>query len=122
MVTTTITAPALLTDFRGFSGVPPFPNDVSCVPLLKLSFKKLLDGDVEESNRLFEASKELGFFYLDLCDTPEGIPILEDFDKLFRIGEQLFDLDVEEKQKYDFSGLRSYFGYAPQSIAAAKIS
>ncbi|MCJ1395457.1 hypothetical protein MMC18_008343 [Xylographa bjoerkii] len=113
MATQTITAPALalLTDLRGFSNIPPFPNDVSCAPLLKLSFKKLLDGDSEESNRLFQASKQLGFFYLDLRDTSEGDSILEDVDKLFRVGEQLFDLDVEEKQKYDFSEENSYFGY-----------
>ncbi|MCJ1405046.1 hypothetical protein MMC11_008272 [Xylographa trunciseda] len=111
MVTETITAQTLLTGLRGFSSIPPFPNDVSCVPLLKLSFKKLQDGDSEESNRLFEASKQLGFFYLDLRDTLEGDSILEDVDKLFRIGEQLFDLEVEEKQKYDFSGQKSYFGY-----------
>ncbi|MCJ1321121.1 hypothetical protein MMC15_006465 [Xylographa vitiligo] len=111
MATETITAPALLTGLRGFSNIPPFPNDVSCAPLLKLSFKKLQNGDGEESDRLFEASKQLGFFYLDLRDSLEGDSILEDVDHLFRIGEQLFDLDVEEKQKYDFSGEKSYFGY-----------
>ena len=110
MATETITAPALLTGLRGFSNIPPFPNDVSCAPLLKLSFKKLQNGDGEESDRLFEASKQLGFFYLDLRDSLEGDSILEDVDHLFRIGEQLFDLDVEEKQKYDFSGEKSYFG------------
>ncbi|MCJ1286104.1 hypothetical protein MMC26_005447 [Xylographa opegraphella] len=111
MLTETITAPALLTGLRGFSNIPPFPNDVPCAPLLKLSFKKLLDGDVEESKRLFEASKQLGFFYLDLRDSHEGDSILDDVDRLFKVGEQLFNLDVEEKQKYDFSGEKSYFGY-----------
>ncbi|MCJ1383935.1 hypothetical protein MMC17_007049 [Xylographa soralifera] len=106
-----MTAPALLTDLRGFSSIPPFPDDVSCAPLLKLSFKKLLGGDAGESNRLFEASKQLGFFYLDLCDSLEGDSILKDVDKLFKVGEQFFDLDVAEKQKYDISGDKSYFGY-----------
>ncbi|MCJ1439175.1 hypothetical protein MMC27_008566 [Xylographa pallens] len=111
MLTETITVPTLVTGLRGFSNIPPFPNDVPCAPLLKLSFRKLLDGDNEESDRLFEASKQLGFFYLDLRDSLEGDSILKDVDELFTIGEQLFDLDGDEKQKYDFSGENSYFGY-----------
>ncbi|MCJ1290368.1 hypothetical protein MMC34_001904 [Xylographa carneopallida] len=111
MATETITAPVLSTDLRGFSNIPPFPDDVPCAPLLKLSYQKLLDGDVEESQRLFEASKQLGFFYLDFRDSREGASILEDVDRLFDVGEQLFDLDVEEKQKYDFSSAKSYYGY-----------
>ena len=110
MATETITAPVLSTDLRGFSNIPPFPDDVPCAPLLKLSYQKLLDGDVEESQRLFEASKQLGFFYLDFRDSREGASILEDVDRLFDVGEQLFDLDVEEKQKYDFSSAKSYYG------------
>ena len=109
MATETITA---VSDFHG---IPPFPDDVPAAPLLRLSLKKLYDEDQDESKRLFQASKDLGFFYLDLRGTPTGNSILRDVDDLFKVGEELFDLDVEEKQKYDFSAQGSYFGYSDQA-------
>ena len=93
---------------------PPFPNDVPTAPLLRLSLKNLLKNDPEESNRFFQACKDLGFFYLDLRGTSIGESILSDADRLFDVGEQLFELDLEEKQKYDFSAQQSYYGYGAQ--------
>lgn len=93
-----------------FPGIPPFPDDVSTAPLLRLSLKKLLDNDPIESDAFFSACKDLGFFYLDLRGVPEGASILEDADKLFALGEQVFDLDLEEKMRYDFKAQNSYFG------------
>lgn len=90
---------------------PPFPNDVPTAPLLRLSLEKLLENNIEESARFFQACKDLGFFYLDLRGTPIGDSILNDADRLFDVGEELFELDLEEKQKYDFSAQQSYYGY-----------
>ena len=116
MATETIIAPAVLsTSISDFHGIPPFPDDVPTVPLLRLSLKKLYHEDQDESRRLFQVSKDLGFFYLDLRGTPTGHSILQDVDDLFTVGEELFDLDVEEKQKYDFSAQKSYFGYSDQA-------
>ncbi|KAI9877537.1 MAG: hypothetical protein M1830_003618 [Pleopsidium flavum] len=94
-----------------FSGIPPFPDDAPTAPLLRLSLQKLLSGDEVESERFFSACKDIGFFYLDLRGVPEGDSILEDADQLFDVGEQFFDLSVEEKTSYDFSEKKSYFGY-----------
>ena len=90
---------------------PPFPSDILTAPLLRLSLSKLLKNDQQESTRFFQACKELGFFYLDLQGVPLGNSILRDADKLFDVGEKLFELDLEEKQKYDFSAQQSYYGY-----------
>lgn len=90
---------------------PPFPNDVPTAPLLRLSLDKLLNNDTEESTRFYQVCKDLGFFYLDLRDTSIGESILKDADRLFDVGEQLFSLDLEEKEKYDFSAQHSYYGY-----------
>ena len=90
---------------------PPFPDDVATAPLLCLSLNKLLANDEEESNRLFSASKDLGFFYLDLRATSDGESILADADKLFVVGEAFFNLSLEEKCTYDFSRQKTYFGY-----------
>ncbi|OQD76539.1 hypothetical protein PENDEC_c004G02001 [Penicillium decumbens] len=96
---------------NNFPGLPPFPDDVPTAPLLRLSLGKLLAGDATECERLFQASIEIGFFYLDLQDSDHGISLLRDADNLFTIGERLFELNLEEKMRYDFSAQNSYFGY-----------
>ena len=99
------------TEGNGFAGLPPFPDNVQTAPLLRLSLGKLLSGDEAELKRLFETCKDIGFFYLHLEDSETGSSLLKDADDLFQVGEKLFDLDLEEKEKYDFSQQKSYFGY-----------
>ena len=103
---------ALSSDFQDFPDIPPFPASIPTAPLLRISLAKLISNDAKESARFFQACKDLGFFYLDLQDVPEGQEILRDLDNLFDIGRRLFDLELEEKQKYDFSGQGSYYGWA----------
>jgi isopenicillin N synthase-like dioxygenase len=100
-----------------FPGLPPFPDDVPTAPLLKLSLGKLLAGDIAEAERLFQASVDIGFFYLDLRDSSPGKCLLDDADDLFQVGEKLFELSLEEKKKYDFSAQNSYFGYKAQGVS-----
>ncbi|CAI7634726.1 unnamed protein product [Penicillium discolor] len=102
---------------NNFPGIPPFPDDVSTAPLLRLSSGKLLEGDPTEHKRLFQASTDIGFFYLDLSDSDQGSSLLGDADDLFQVGERLFELSLEEKKQYDFSGQNSYFGYKGQGAA-----
>ncbi|KAI9812323.1 MAG: hypothetical protein M1827_004772 [Pycnora praestabilis] len=96
---------------EAYANIPSFPDDVLTAPLLRLSLQKLLNADQDESDRLFSASKDIGFFYLDLRGTPDGDSILEDANRLFGVGEELLSLSVEEKQEYDFKEKESYFGY-----------
>ncbi|KAK5103158.1 hypothetical protein LTS08_003962 [Lithohypha guttulata] len=96
-------------DTNGDTSPPAFPDDVPTAPLLRLSFAKLWDNDLEEVNRLLRACEDLGFFYLDLRGP--GDDILADADNLFRVGENLYDLPLEEKKQYDFMHKNSYFGY-----------
>jgi hypothetical protein len=49
-----------------FHDIPPFPEDVPTAPLFRLSLKKLMENDPEEIDRLWKASCDLGFFYIDL--------------------------------------------------------
>ena len=81
------------------------PEDT--VPLLRLSLRKLQDFDAEESKRLFETSKDLGFFYLDLEGAIDGQDLLDDVGTLFGLGEKVFQDDLSQ---FDFSGQGSYFG------------
>lgn len=102
---------------NNFPDLPPFPDDVPTAPLLRLSLAKLLAGDKTEYERLFQASVEIGFFYLDLENSEHGTSLLQDAGNLFRVGEKLFELDLEEKKRYDFSAQNSYFGYKGQGAA-----
>ncbi|KAK0513435.1 hypothetical protein JMJ35_004421 [Cladonia borealis] len=91
--------------------LPPFPTTIPTAPLHRISLSKLLSHDPRESSRLFTACKDLGFFYLDLRSTTPGDSLLADAAALFDVGEDFFNLPLEEKMKYDFSGQKSYFGY-----------
>lgn len=102
---------------NNFPDLPPFPDDVPTAPLLRLSLAKLLAGDSAEYERLFQASVEIGFFYLDLQGSEHGTALLNDADGLFEVGEKLFELGLEEKKRYDFSTQNSYFGYKGQGVA-----
>lgn len=99
-----------------FPGIPVFPDDVPTAPLLRLSLKNLLAEDEDEIQKLSKACEEIGFFYLDIRDAGEATNLLADADKLFEIGTDLFELPLEEKQKYDFSAQKSYFGYKAQGV------
>ena len=104
---------------QSFPNLPPFPSTVPTAPLLRLSLSKLLARDENETKRLLQACEEIGFFYLSLDDPNTGTSLQSDADALFDVGERLFDLDLAEKQKYDFSQAKSYFGYKAQGAAFA---
>lgn len=88
-----------------------FPDDVPTAPLVTISLEKLVLDDSTEKQRLFGASKELGFFYLDLRGCQEGEALLGQSDKMFDLMEEFYSLPLEEKLKYDFAAAGSYFGY-----------
>lgn len=93
-----------------FPHLTPFPEEITIAPLLRLSLSKLRK-DSAESDRLFSASKDLGFFYLDLSGDKEGEALLEEADELFELGPKLYNLGREELQQYDYKALGSYMGY-----------
>ncbi|KAJ3499832.1 hypothetical protein NLG97_g17 [Lecanicillium saksenae] len=87
----------------------PFPEDIQTAPLLQISLAKLLEHDVKEIQRFTQACETLGFFYLDLRGP--GDTILAQSNELFNVGQSLLSLPLEEKKKYDFEHLNTYFGY-----------
>lgn len=106
-----------------FDDIPPFPLDVPTAPLLRISLKRLVEANETEVENLWQACQKTGFFYLDLRDAfPEdvlgekegqinGPGLMKDTEKLFKLGEEVFELPTEEKQKYDLKDKGSYFGY-----------
>ncbi|KAK3076239.1 hypothetical protein LTS18_013538, partial [Coniosporium uncinatum] len=121
--------------FSSFDSIPPFPTTIPTAPLLRISLSKLLSHDADEEQRLWNACRDLGFFYLDLRNasstststsfsptttttptpsqqhTISGDTLLHNADALFSLQKQLFDLPLPEKQRYDWSSKGSYFGY-----------
>ncbi|KAI7083707.1 Clavaminate synthase-like protein [Hortaea werneckii] len=118
---------------HAFDDLPPFPKNVPTAPLLRLNLNRLLQRDSQETERLWNACRDIGFFYLDLRDGQarkrdsfqeeendddaavatqlDGNGLLEDAANLFDLGEKVFMLPTEEKQQYDFKDRGSYFGY-----------
>ncbi|EEP79887.1 predicted protein [Uncinocarpus reesii 1704] len=93
------------------SNVLPPPSASSTGSLIRVSLARLLLNDQLELQRLGEACREHGAFYLDLQMTEIGNHILEDADRLFLLGEQLFNLSSSEKEKYDMCKFGGYYGY-----------
>ena len=96
--------------FTEFNSNPPFPNDVPIAKLRNISLTNLRNGSELESEALFDACKEDGFFVLDLRGDEMGEKILDQAGKLFDLGKDLFDLPYDTKMKFPMGGARSVFG------------
>ena len=82
-------------------------ESVPSVPLLVIDYNLLSEQNPDEVTRLFQASTELGFFYLKLDDQLNPDP-------LFIMAEKLFELPLDTKQRYAMDGKNGvYFGYKP---------
>ena len=99
------------TEFRP-SEYPPFPGgeDFPTAPLEEISLQKLLDHDSFEEDRVLEACKGRGFFYLELAGPESGETILEGSADLCRVAEAFMSLEMDEKMKYT-PRQKSLFGY-----------
>lgn len=94
---------------------PDFPEGLPTVSLETISLAKLLDpadAAEEEENRVFEACKGRGFFYLDLAGCAPGERIARGADKVAAVAEDVFKLPMDEKLSYRFhTGSGSLDGY-----------
>ena len=96
--------------FTEFNTDPPFPNDVPVAELKYISLARLRSHDKAESEALFTACKEDGFFLLDLRGDDKGEKILTEAGSLFDVGKTLFDLPHNVKMDSVMGGDRSVFG------------
>ena len=81
--------------------IPPFPDDVPVAYTPRVSLAKLMGGDSTESDHFFDTMKSPGVMMLDLRDCPLGEKLLKDVDNMYKLSVDLFDLPVEEKDKYE---------------------
>ena len=89
----------------------PFPDNVPTAPLTTLHLHKLIANDSAEVQRLYDASRYLGFFYLDMRGSPEGERLLASASRLFELERDMFALPLVEKNKYNFAKEGKYYGY-----------
>lgn len=98
---------------------PEFPDGFPTVALETISLAKLLgdrdrDGAKSESeaDRVFEACRGRGFFYLDLAGCAAGEAIARGADRAAAVAEDVFKLPLEEKMRYQLEpGRGSLDGY-----------
>ncbi|KAH7232246.1 uncharacterized protein BKA55DRAFT_598254 [Fusarium redolens] len=89
---------------------PPFPDGVGTAPLVSISLAKLKKGDKDEFAHLFQASRELGFFYIDMVRSSLGERIIQQAESLQLLQKQSFQLPKEEKEVFN-ARLKTYFSY-----------
>ncbi|KAL8947580.1 MAG: hypothetical protein Q9222_006158, partial [Ikaeria aurantiellina] len=104
---------------KQFNKVPPFPSDVPVIDLERLGFAKLLANDHNESQKLFEACRETGFFLIDLRGCDEGKTMLKHAETAFNLSEKIHKIDEDELKRYNYNPPADLFGYKP--IGATKL-
>ncbi|KAH8645581.1 oxidoreductase [Tricladium varicosporioides] len=87
---------------RYFSQCPEFPSDVSVLNIPDISFSELQKDAEKESEKLYNACTEHGFFALDLGGSEDGRELLKQAEKCFDIGTETFDLGSDVLNKYAY--------------------
>ena len=93
-----------------FNQYPSFPEDAVVADLPCLSLTKLCENDALESEQLFRACRETGFFLLDLTGSKAGEDMLDDAEKGFELSRGIFGLESQELEKFPFKPKESLFG------------
>lgn len=81
---------------------PPFPDSAEfpTFELETISLSKLLQDDQDEQQRVFEACKTRGFFYLDLANCESGETIRHGADDICRVAERFFSQPLDDKSRF----------------------
>ena len=90
---------------------PPFPPNITTAPLVSISLAKLEAGDEDESKAFFEASKNLGFFYLNTEGSTLGDKLVSEAEELHEVQQEFFKQPNEEKEQYAREKIDPFFGY-----------
>lgn len=97
---------------------PPFPDDIKTAPLVSISLDKLQTGDENESKSFFEATKDLGFFYLKLGDSELGRKIVDEAEQLNELQKEFYKLPQEEREEFAREKIDDFFGYRQAKLDA----
>lgn len=95
---------------------PPFPDGVVTAPLVSISLAELEADNVAASEALFKASKELGFFYLEMDGSSLGEKMVLLAEQLNALQKKFDDLPFAEKDQFAREKLHPFFGYRHSEI------
>lgn len=90
---------------------PPFAEGITTAPLVSVSLSKLEANDAAESRAFFEASKNLGFFYMNMEGSALGERLVSQAEQLHGIQKEFHSLSNQEKDEYARERIDPFFGY-----------
>ncbi|KAJ5532013.1 hypothetical protein N7494_008565 [Penicillium frequentans] len=94
-----------------FDQCPPFPSGVHTVPLPKVSFEELQNGSEKESQLLFQACQEWGFFLLNLQPSSKGNELLKHAEQMFDLTNETYNLEQSVLDSYAYKPPHDLTGY-----------
>ncbi|PYH99981.1 oxidoreductase [Aspergillus ellipticus CBS 707.79] len=94
-----------------FDQCPPFPSDVPRADIPTLSFRALQNNSAVESEKLFNACQEFGFFLLNLTDSEAGEQLLQNAGAMIDLTTTTMGLDRQILDKYAYNPPRDLMGY-----------
>lgn len=95
-----------------FKDCPEFPSDVPIADIPTISYLRLQGDFAEESENLYEACREHGFFLLDLRNSAEGEKLLKDAETMYDVSVDIFNLGPEALMDYKLNMPKDLNGYA----------
>ncbi|KAF4637954.1 hypothetical protein G7Y89_g103 [Cudoniella acicularis] len=102
---------AIMPAHKYLSKVPEFPSDVGVANIPTVSFNGLKNGSGQESKKVYEACRKLGFFLLDLRNSEEGERLLKDAEIILDISSETLNLEPEVLQKFAYNPPKDLTGY-----------
>ena len=97
---------------------PPFPSNIKTAPLVSISLSKLENGDRNESASFFEATKNLGFFYLQLEGSKLGETIVDEAEQLHALNQEFYKRPQAEREEFAREQIDDFFGYRQTKLKA----
>ncbi|RAL02383.1 oxidoreductase [Aspergillus ibericus CBS 121593] len=94
-----------------FDQCPPFPSDIPVANIPILPFNDLQNNSATESEKLFSACQEFGFFLLKLTDSEAGEQLLQDAERMMDLTTTTLSLDRQVLDKYAYKPPRDLLGY-----------
>ncbi|KAF7959254.1 hypothetical protein EAE96_002768 [Botrytis aclada] len=99
-----------------FTQCPEFPADLNVAGIPTILFNQLKNNLNDESEKLFQACQEYGFFLLELRKDDQGETLLGDAEKMFDITTSTLSLDHEVLKEYAYQLPKNILGYKAAGI------
>lgn len=96
---------------ESFEGYPPFPSDIPTAEIRNFTYEALKTGNRTDSDELFEACREQGYFMLDMRGSEDGETLLRDVEAMFNLNNELFQMEHSELLKYHVNLPKDINGY-----------